>query len=260
LAGCGTTVAQNSNSHFTTSGNGLQPVLDTSFKPEFVDSYELGIKNTLFERKLLLNATVFYQKYTGFQLNAFNGVVFNVTSIPEVISKGVDADFVLFPMKGLTIQGGLTYADTRYSSKDASVLGPVCAPLAYGATIPASCSLLPGAQLSLAPLYSSSLSATYERPIWQDLVGHFNISAKSNSKYNTGSDLNPVKEQKGFTLINARAGIGPQDGRWSLEVWAQNLFDQHYYQVAFDATVQSGTYNAFLGQPQTYGVTLRARY
>lgn len=264
LAGCGTTTAQNADSHFATSGNGLQPVLDTSFKPEFVDSYEVGIKNTLFDRKLLLNFTAFYQKYTGFQLNAFNGVVFTVTSIPEVTSKGFDADFVLFPMKGLTVQGGLTYADTRYSDKDAAVLGPKCTSLTYGAVAtagtPAGCSLLPGARLSLAPLYSGSASVTYERPVFSDYVAHFNVSLKSNSRYNTGSDLNPVKLQKGYSVVNARVGIGPQNGRWSLEAWAQNLFDQNYYQVAFDATVQSGTYNAFLGQPRTYGATLRVRY
>lgn len=244
--------------------SGLTPVLDTSFAPEFVDSYELGIKNTLFNRRLLLNATAFYQKYTGFQLNAFNGTVFTVTSIPEVTSKGVDADFVWFPMKGLTIQGGVTYADTMYPLSDASVLGPRCTSITYGAVAtagtPAGCSLLPGSRLSLAPLWSGSASATYEWPLWADLMGRANVSVKSNSKYNTGSDLNPVKVQGNYSVVNARFGIGPRNQRWSAEVWAQNLFDQNYYQVAFDATVQSGTYNAFLGQPRTYGVTLRARF
>ena len=263
-AGCGTTTAQNPSATFAGQGNSLQPILDTSFAPEFVDSYELGVKNTLFNRTLLLNATAFYQKYTGFQLNAFNGTVFTVTSIPEVTSKGVDADFVWFPMKGLTLQGGVTYADTRYPASDASVLGPRCTSFTYGAVAtagtPAGCSLLPGSSLSLAPMWSGSLSATYEQPLFSDLVARWNVSSKSNSKYNTGSDLNPVKVQGGYTLVNARVGVGPRNGRWSVELWAQNLFDQDYYQVAFDATVQSGTYNAFLGQPRTYGVTVRARY
>lgn len=245
-------------------GASLQPVLDTSFKPEFVDSYEIGVKNTLLNRKLLLNATAFYQKYTGFQLNAFNGLVFTVTSVPEVISQGVDADFVFLPMKGFSIQGGATYADTRYSSKDASVLGARCTALAYGAVAtagtPAGCSLLPGSRLSLAPLFSGSLSTTYETPVAYNLMARFNVAVKTVSSYNTGSDLNPIKLQKGFSLVNARVALGPENNRWSVELWAQNLLSQHYYQVAFDATAQSGTYNAFLGQPRTYGVTLRAHF
>jgi len=94
----------------------------------------------------------------------------------------------------------------------------------------------------------------------EDLMARFNVTAKSNSHYNTGSDLNPVKVQRAYTVVNARIGIGPKDSRWSLEVWAQNLFDENYMQVAFDATAQSKSYNAFLGQPRTVGVTGRVKY
>ena len=242
----------------------LQPVLDTSFKPEMVDSYELGMKNTLLQRRLLLNATAFYQKYTGFQLNAFNGLTFAVSSIPEVVSKGVDADVVFLPMPGLTLQGGLTYADTRYADKDAAVLGPRCVSLAPGAVAtagsPAGCSLLPGSRLSLAPLYSATLAVSYEHDVGADLTARFNVSARSVSSYNTGSDLNPMKVQDAFTVVNARIGLGARDLGWALELWAQNLLDQNYYQVAFDAPVQTGSYNAYLGQPRTWGATLRARF
>ena len=87
-----------------------------------------------------------------------------------------------------------------------------------------------------------------------------NVSAKSTSDYNTGSDLNPVKVQKAYTVVNARVGFSDKSGKWSVEIWAQNLFDQDYYQVAFDATAQSKTYNAFLGAPRTFGLTGRVKY
>ena len=198
--------------------NSLQPLYDTSFKPEFVDSYEIGIKNTLFDRRLLLNFTGFYQKFTNFQLNAYNGLVFTVTGVPEVISQGVDADFVFLPMRGLSISGGVTYADTRYSNTAANIavlgqpFGSAACPTrpAYGGTIPAGCSFLPGSRLSLAPLVSASLAITYETPVTNDLLARFNLSSKYSSDYNTGSDLNPVKLQKAFALLNGRVGIGPQ--------------------------------------------------
>ena len=244
----------------------LQPLYDTSFKPEFVDSYEAGFKSTLFDRTVLFNATAFYQKYKDFQLNAFNGLVFAVASVPEVISKGIDADFVWFPTHDLTFQGGITLADTRYTNSAANiaVLGAKCTSIPFGFTVgqatPAGCSMLPGSRLSLAPAVSASMSGSYQHNITDNLIGRATISAKTVSDYNTGSDLNPVKLQRGFTLVNARIAIHPTDERWSAEVWGQNLLSQQYMQVAFDATAQTRGYNAFLGQPQTYGVTLRAKF
>ncbi|MGA0606402.1 TonB-dependent receptor [Phenylobacterium sp. VNQ135] len=229
----------------TVPGQATAPVLDTSFAPELVDSYEIGVKNTLLNNSLLLNATVFYQDYSDFQLNAFNGLVFTVTSVPKVVSKGVDMDFLWFtPVQGLTLNGGVTYAETYY---------PKSTPVALGGN-------LPGARLSLAPLWSGSLAVSYERDLTDDLTGRIAINAKSVSSYNTGSDLNPIKNQPGFTVVNARVAIGAKDEAWSLEAWAQNLFDEVYYQVAYDAPFQPGSFNAFLGQPRTYGLTLRFSY
>ncbi len=229
----------------TVAGQPTTPVLDTSFAPETVDSYELGAKSTLFDRSVLLNATVFYQSYEDFQLNAFNGLVFSVASVPKVISKGVDVDFIWkSPVDGLSFNGGVTYAETYY---------PKSTPLFLGAN-------LPGSRLSLAPLWSGSLGVTYERNITDDLVGRVAVNAKSVSSFNTGSDLDAVKNQPGFTLVNARVGLSSADKRWAVEAFAQNLFDDVYYQVGFNSVLQSGSYNAFLGQPRTYGVALRFTY
>lgn len=229
----------------TVPGQPTNPVLDTSFAPETVDSYELGLKNTLFDRKVLLNITGFYQRYEDFQLNAFNGLVFSVASVPKVISKGVDLDFIWFtPIDGLTLNGGVTYAETYYPESNPIFLG----------------GNLPGARLSLAPLWSGSLGVSYERSLSDDLVGRVALNAKSVSSFNTGSDLDPVKNQPGFTLVNARVGLTSADKRWAVEAFAQNLFDDVYYQVGFNAVLQSGSYDAFLGQPRTYGLALRFTY
>ena len=52
----------------------------------------------------------------------------------------------------------------------------------------------------------------------------------------------------------------PTDERLALELWSQNMLNQKYYQVAYDAPFQSGSYDAFLGQPRTYGATIRVKY
>jgi outer membrane receptor protein involved in Fe transport len=131
--------------------------------------------------------------------------------------------------------------------------------------------------MSLAPKYSASGSLTYEAPIGDALKARFNIGAKYSSSYNTGSDLFPPKMQKAFTVVNGRVGVGSADDRWTVELWGQNLLNEKYTQVAFNGFLQGSsglgatqatyvpandtiTYDAFLGAPRTYGVTLRSKF
>jgi iron complex outermembrane receptor protein len=225
---------------------GIVPVDDTSFPGEFVDSWELGLKTEWMDGNLLLNAALFHQAYEDFQLNSFLGTSFVVRSIPEVTSRGVEADLMWrTAVEGLTLQGGLTYAKTEYG--DDLLPDPDLA-------------LLPGNQMSFAPEWSGNLAATYEWDLGDAMTGRFNIGAKYMSEYNTGSDLDPQKMQDAYALLNARIGFGSRDHRWSVEFWGQNLTDETYKQVGIDAPIQAGSWNAFLGAPRTYGVTFRLRH
>ncbi|WGM37566.1 TonB-dependent receptor [Caulobacter sp. NIBR1757] len=240
---------------------------DTSFDGEKADSYELGIKTKWLGNSLLLNATAFYQKYTDFQLNTFVGTAFIVESIPELTSQGIDADFLWFtPLDGLTFQGGVTWAQTKFGEFTAADLKD---PSKFNGLF-----RLPGATAPFAPRWSASLATSYEKDIGEALVFKGNVSLKYTSDYNTGSDLHPVKEQEAFTLVNARVGIGSQDGLWTVELYANNLFDKDYTQVAFNGPFQVdtsnpylkapddaiSTYDAFLGAPRVVGVTLRSKF
>jgi iron complex outermembrane recepter protein len=241
-----------------TPGVGPTVDTDTSFDSETVDSYELGVKTQWADNSLLLNGAVFYQDYTDFQLNTFTGLQFIVTSLPQVVSQGVDADFVWFtPLEQLSLQGGVTYAETTIED-----FGPP-SNLAFFRTE------RKNDTLSFAPEWSASLSATYEQPIGNSLLLRSNIGARYTSEYNTGSNLDPRKIQDAMTLVNARLGFGAADEKWMVELWALNVTDEEYYQVLFDATLQGSstapgasqsTLNGFLGAPRTYGVTARFKF
>jgi iron complex outermembrane recepter protein len=230
--------------------------LDTHFAKELVDSYELGLKTQWADNSVLLNAAVFYQDYTDFQLNTFTGIQFVVTSLPQVTSQGVDLDLIWrTPLEQLSLQGGVTYAETEIED--------------FGSAINFFRPERENDRLSFAPEWSGSLSATFEQPIGANLLLRANVGAKYTSEYNTGSNLDPRKIQDALTLVNARIGFGADDERWMIEAWAQNLTDEEYYQVAFDATLQgssasvplpTSTIDAFLGAPRTYGLTARFKF
>ncbi len=259
-----------SSNGLSSGGAGITPVDDTSFPGEFVDSYELGAKTTWAGGNLLLNATLFHQEDTDFQLNSFLGTSFVVRSIPEVVSQGVDAELLWQPTPGLMLQGGLMYADTKYGDTI-----PGCDFVGPGQTNATCTSIgqlykLPGAQMSFAPKWSGSAALTYEWDMGSSLEGRFNIGAKYMSDYNTGSDLDAEKLQDAYTVVNARVGIGSRDRKWQVELWGLNILDQEYVQVGFDGPLQAvgdpvpnhpqNTYNAFLGAPATYGVTFRFNF
>ena len=111
------------------------------------------------------------------------------------------------------------------------------------------------------------------------LTALFYADTRMTSDFNTGSDLFPEKEQDGFATVNARVGIrGPND-RWSVELWSQNLLNAKYTQTTINAPFQgSGSiaqvkafgspsfavgnqvFAAYLGEPRTYGLTVRTRF
>jgi outer membrane receptor protein involved in Fe transport len=232
-----------SNTGLSSGTAGIVPVDDTSFPGEFVDSYELGTKTTWLGGNLLLNATLFHQTYSDFQLNSFLGTSFVVRSIPKVTSQGIDAE-LLWKTGGWMVQGGLTYADTRYGDD----------------RLPdTDLALLPGSRPSFAPEWSATASVGYDWRIG-GLKAGAHVGAKYMSKYNTGSDLDPQKLQDAYTLANARFTLGSANDRWSVEFWSQNVTDVEYYQVVIDTPLQTGSWNGFLGTPRTYGVTFRVKY
>ncbi len=234
----------------------LTPNLETAFPRETVVSGEVGVKTTLFDRTLRLNAAAFFQRYHDFQLNTFTGIQFVVSSLDRVISKGVDVDFAwASPIQGLTFAGGVTQDLTNITNFGDS------ASLFCGSPLNESgCTSRDNNRLSFAPLWSGALSGSYVLPLSSTLGIHTSVEEKYNSSYNTGSDLDPRKIQSGFGLLNARLGFGALDESWAIEAWGANLADKYYYAVAFDSPFQFNTITSYLGAPRTFGLTARVKF
>jgi iron complex outermembrane receptor protein len=231
----------------------LTPNLDTEFPRETVQSYEIGIKSMLADRTVRLNASVFDQKYTNFQLNTYTGIQFVVSSIRRVESKGAEFDTTwATPLSGFSLGGGVTYAFTNINEFGDSLS-------LFAPNEATSLSRL-NDRLSFAPLWSGVVAATYTVPFSSSLEFHASINEKYNSSYNTGSDLDPRKLQGAYGLVNARLGLGAPDGKWTVELWGANLGNKTYYQVAFDAPFQFNQIDAFMADPRTFGITARTKF
>ena len=250
------------------------------FGQETVDAFEVGGKYD--GSNWTLTAAAFYQRFSNFQLNTFNGSVFLVQNVnscgtslggadrdasgttgacaaddvqPGVIAKGVELELSLRPARFLNATLGMTYADTSYED---DLIGNDT-----GAPLDPALRLLPGDNLSNAPEITTTASLSYTPPIGNSgLSGLFYLNTRMTSDYNTGSDLLYGKEQDGYILVNGRIGIRGPDEKWAIELWAQNLFDQDYTQVAFNTpfVAPQQTFSAYLAEPRTYGITVRAGF
>ena len=272
------------------------------FDQEINNAFEVGFKYRT--RGFSLNVAAFHQAFRNFQLNTFNGSVYLVQNInscsdalnggdqdlsattgtcnPDhvragVISQGVEAEATLSPIRDVTMSAGITYADTHYRN---NLIGSQ-----NGVALDPALRILPNQQVSNAPPITVTSAFT-----WTPQLGHgglsalFYIDGRLSSDYNTGSDLAPQKAQDSFFVANARVGIRGPSQNWSIELWAQNVFNAQYTQVTFNAPFQATTsgvpttgalagtfpaaqyplgtqiFQSFLAEPRTYGVTLRGRF
>jgi outer membrane receptor protein involved in Fe transport len=283
-----------------TGGFGTQ---NLQFDAEIVDAFEIGAKFTL--PGFLFNAALFHQRFSSFQLNTFNGSVFLVQNIngcgadlgvtdsdlgpaangtgrcdPDdvetgVTSSGLELEAQISPAEDLNVALGVTISETEYAD---DLVGRDT-----GVPLDQALFLLPGQQLSNAPDLVGTFSISYTPEIGNSGIrALFYVDGRMTSDYNTGSDLFPEKEQDGFLVVNGRVGVRGPEQRWAVEVWAQNLFNEDYQQVAFNspfqgsnsvAHVRSGNgggapgfatanqlFSSFLAEPRTYGITGRIRF
>jgi outer membrane receptor protein involved in Fe transport len=266
------------------------------FKPELVDAYELGAKWN--GRGFDVNVALFDEEFKNFQLNTFNGVIFVVENInscseslggadrdssaaqvacggkirPGVRSRGVEIETFFRPMRDVSGSLGATIANTRYRDNLVGADGNALTPTLFQ---------LPGRRVSNAPRFTMTGSLGWTPPIGgSGMRALFYVDGRHQSQFNSGSDLDLEKVEDGYTIINARVGVRGRDDRWSVELWAQNLFNEKYKQVAFDAPLQGSCtrrgadlgfcspvanvatqlYGAFLGDPRTIGATLRFKW
>jgi outer membrane receptor protein involved in Fe transport len=277
-----------------TPGGAQALVGNLQFDPETNDAYEIGGKWT--SRGFTFNAAIFRQQFSNFQLNTFDGTVFLVQNINGcsddlneadedlsgttgvcddddvtygVVSQGVELEGSWRPMTDLRLNAGFTYASTKYQD---DLVGRD-----DGAPLNPALRRLPGKQVSNAPKFVVTGAAAWTPSIGgSGLRGLVYVDARYSGGYNTGSDLFPQKRQEAYTVVNARLGLRGPDDRWAVEVWAQNLLNKDYQQIAFNSPFQAGAtsapftdpdypggrqiFSTFLAEPRTYGLTLRGRF
>ncbi|MGA0605264.1 TonB-dependent receptor [Phenylobacterium sp. VNQ135] len=254
------------------AGNNPQQV-----RPEIPTTYEVGVKASLFDRRLVINADVFQTDYKDFQQQVFSatpaGFVTLAKNAGDVSVKGLEVNATVRPVPELTISAGTTVLDAHYGDFAGVPCYVYLTNPATGTTArqagcdPASNSInASGNRLAGAPEVQVNLSSAYDRPnMFGAYSGHIRLNYvwQSDVFYNPNGD--PLQRQEPFGLLGGEVGIGADDDRWRLTLYATNILNKHWAAAISAAPNQAinpgGTVHYF--GPQAFrhvGVRLDARF
>src|SRR5258708_3307349 len=100
----------------TESYAGYPQATAPAYDPEKMDAYEIGIKSDLFNRRLRLDAAAFYYDYTNLQVAKFTGSQTTYYNGAAARIYGLDTDFEIRPVTNLTVSGGFTLLNDRFTN------------------------------------------------------------------------------------------------------------------------------------------------
>ncbi|MBH9325992.1 TonB-dependent receptor [Pseudomonas aeruginosa] len=227
--------------------------------PERANDAELGLKSTLFDRRLLLNANLFwtgihgYQATTLYQAPGSTQLVQVLANAGSVRSRGLEFEATALPLRGLTLNFNGSYNDVTYLSfKDA----PCPAEVSTRPGAPSSCDLT-GQRVVGASKWIANLNGEYQWRLDDRLQPYVSASYAYRSAAEGTLDNSALSKIDGYALVNLAAGLRSDlgDGQLDTSVWLKNAFDKDYYLSAFASI--NGSYTASVGQPRTLGVSLR---
>ena len=254
--------------------------------PESVKHYEIGIKSQFLDRAVTLNLAAFRTDIENYQaifsannsasLSTLRGFVANV---PKVRSQGIEADFSARPSERFNAYANFAYTDATYRDfKNApppleltggsSFSGTNCTiPTALPAnTSPVSCDIS-GQVLPGVSKYALSFGAEGNVPlpigaaageIYAGFDGNYRSSFSSNATPSASTNINS------YTLINLRLGWRSDRNVSGVKVdvygWVRNAFDTGYLEQLQIAPNSVGLVVGNVGDPRTFGGTLRLQF
>lgn len=209
---------------------------DAEYDTEEARTTELGVKSVLLGGALTFNSALFYTKLDDFQVTRFNGVGFDISTIPAS-TRGIEFDSVWLASEAVLVNAAATYADATNDETDT--------------------------QLNHAPKWSASVGAQYRRQLASSqlqliLRGDLNYIGK---RY---AQLNEAFPVDALTLLDVRLALANLAESWEVALLGRNLlnseasfqFDYPFFGQFVPGTTEVGSIN----RPRTIALQLRYNF
>lgn len=200
-----------------------------TYDEEKLWSYEIGVKNTLLDNKLIFNVALFYMDITDAQvIENIDAATTYTTNAAKVTNKGLEAELIFMPMPGVTFNAGIGYSDAQFDEfSDAT--GDYS-----------------GNRKPYAPEYTFNAGVVYRASMgWYCGVNVTGTGEVYTDKQNTqGRDA--------FALVNGKLGYEAE--HFDVYLYGKNIFDEEY-----DSNYSDGLYDLY-SKPAEYGLMLAYRF
>ena len=188
--------------------------------PEFINAYEIGLKNELFDRHLRLNGAAFLYDYSNLQVTHFAaGGMTLLANAASARIKGGELEFEAAVARNTTFQGGVSWIDAVYESfptAPANIVLPITSPNpdngGFGGTFITQQNAS-GNRMPFAPKFSATFS------VIQDVsFENGTISLTAAAKYQSKVYFTPdnLYFQTGYALLSGSAKWKPTNGHWDV--------------------------------------------
>ncbi|HEY2584034.1 MAG TPA: TonB-dependent receptor [Mucilaginibacter sp.] len=210
------------------------------YKPEYSNNFEVGTKNTFWDKRIRLNVAVFYILVNDAQVPTLllPDAITVTQNAGKLKSEGAELQFASTPVKGLEFDYNFGYTHARYTNLNIPVNGNV--------------ESLSGNHQIFTPDVTSATAVQYSYHLGGQQKTKLVVRGEWRYLGDQYFDLANTIEQKGYSIFNGRVGISTK--RLDVFLWGSNIFNKHYIDYAYDFGA------THLGNPQTYGVSVRTNF
>ena len=250
----------------TAAGNRPVPVELQNYKPSTNITYELGAKTDWLDRRMTVNAALFYIKYKDLQITAAPPpplVTALTTNAAGATAKGFEVAVDGRIGEHVTAGVGFAYTDPKYDKGTVDLSN-----VRYCGDGTLCNTDVGGNQLTRASKNTANVYLQYEGALAADWTWYVRGDARYQSKqYPRSLDL---EWYDGYTLGNARLGFSKGE-HLDISLWVRNITDELYIGTGITqpnsnpSPVQfSGlpdfVPNSLMGERRSYGLTAAYRF
>ncbi|WP_164549840.1 TonB-dependent receptor [Altericroceibacterium xinjiangense] len=207
------------------------------FDPETLDTYELGFKSQLFDRRIRFNAAGFYSEYNDIILTLLTCPQFGgpgpcalSANAGDAEIMGLEAELYAEPIDDLLFDASASWLDFQYTR-----INPDAGGIPMNAITP------------YTPEWKWSVGIQYKF----DFDGAGSVTPRYDMSYQgevfTRPENLPTSHIDDYILANARLTWRNADADWEASLAVTNLFDKYYYLTIFDLTNSTAGFAS--GQP-----------
>jgi len=222
-------------------------VTNLTYGPEYTWNYEVGMKSSWFDNRIVANISAFYiemkdKQVAEWDTDSGSVSVKEIRNASNAYSKGLELNLQARPpVRGVDLFAGFgvieaeidDWISTEYDRMTGNAYQ-------YDYT---------GNRLPNVPSYTYNLGVQYRH-----ISGIF-CRADWLGTGSVYSDSKNTAKESGYQIFNLRLGFERED--YDIHLWCKNLFNEEYLQVRF---ASSGDHQGLDGEPRMVGATFTYRF